>query len=114
MLPGDRIASGIRHVRNHQDDARARQAFFDGEVPRFQVVILSDTLEQGTASGEFAVDDPHLLANTLYASGLGALQLARVGILVTEATPGIPTVGEISPEQVRAYLVDSALALVTR
>ena len=56
---------------------------------------------------------PDLLANTLYASGLGALQLARVGILVKEAAPGIPTVGEISPEQVRDYLVASALALAT-
>ena len=34
-----------------------------------------------------------LLANTLYASGLGALQLARVGMLVKEAAPGVPTVG---------------------
>ena len=78
------------------------------------LVILSDTLEQGTSSGEFAVTDPHLLANTLYASGLGALQLGRVGILVKEAAPGIPTVGSISPEQVRDYLVASALAMTGR
>jgi hypothetical protein len=49
-------------------------------------------------SGDFTVEDPTLLANTLYASGLGALQLARVGILVTEAAPGVPTVGTISAE----------------
>ena len=65
-------------------------------------------------TGEFPVEDPTLLANTLYASGLGALQLARVGILVTESAPGIPTVGEISTDQVRQYLVASALALATR
>ena len=58
--------------------------------------------------------DPTLLANTMYASGLGAIQLARVGILVTEAAPGVPTVGEISPQQVRDYLVASALAVVSR
>jgi AcrR family transcriptional regulator len=75
---------------------------------------VTDALEAGVASGEFKIADVHLLANTLYASGLGALQLARVGILVTETSPGVPTVGEISPAQVRAYLVDSALALVTR
>ena len=63
----------------------------------------------GVEAGDFTVDDPTLLANTLYASGLGALQLARVGILVKEAAPGVPTVGEISPEQVRDYLVASAL-----
>ena len=78
------------------------------------LAILQDALQAGVDAGTFTVEDPTLLANTLYASGLGALQLARVGILVTETTPGVPTVGEISPAQVRAYLVDSALALVTR
>ena len=75
------------------------------------LAILTAALERGVASGDFAVDDPTLLANTLYASGLGALQLARVGILVKEEAPGIPTVGSISPEQVKDYLVKSALAL---
>ena len=74
---------------------------------------LSGVLENGVQSGDFTVDDPTLLANTLYASGLGALQLARVGILVKEAAPGIPTVGSISADQVRQYLVASALALAT-
>lgn len=78
------------------------------------LAVLQEALQAGVDAGRFRVDDPTLLANTLYASGLGALQLARVGILVTEETPGVPTVGEISPDQVRAYLVDSALALVTR
>lgn len=78
------------------------------------LAVLQEALQAGVDDGSFRVDDPTLLANTLYASGLGALQLARVGILVTESTPGVPTVGTISPDQVRAYLVDSALALVTR
>lgn len=78
------------------------------------LVSLSTVLEDGVESGDFTVEDPTLLANTLYASGLGALQLARVGILVKEAAPGIPTVGSISPEQVKDYLAGSALALVTR
>ena len=69
------------------------------------LAVLTQVLEDGVEAGEFRVDDPVLLANTLYASGLGALQLARVGILVKEAAPGIPTVGTISPEQVRDYLV---------
>jgi AcrR family transcriptional regulator len=78
------------------------------------LAVLTQVLEDGVAAGEFDVDDPVLLANTLYASGLGALQLARVGILVKEAAPGIPTVGQISPQQVRDYLVASALALAER
>jgi hypothetical protein len=75
--------------------------------------ILVGILEDGNAAGDFDVADPTLLANTLYASGLGALQLARVGILVSEAAPGVPRVGEVSVEQVRDYLITSALA-VTR
>ncbi len=78
------------------------------------LAVLTHVLEHGVEQGTFRVEDPVLLANTLYASGLGALQLARVGILVKEAAPGIPTVGTISPEQVRDYLVASALALATR
>jgi AcrR family transcriptional regulator len=78
------------------------------------LTLLTQVLEDGVAAGEFRVDDPVLLANTLYASGLGALQLARVGILVKEAAPGIPTVGSISPQQVRDYLIRSALALAKR
>lgn len=78
------------------------------------LALLTEVLEDGVAAGAFTVEDPVLLANTLYASGLGALQLARVGILVKEAAPGIPTVGSISADQVRDYLVASALALAAR
>jgi AcrR family transcriptional regulator len=78
------------------------------------LAVLTGALEDGVATGRFSVEDPVLVANTLYASGLGALQLARVGILVKEAAPGVPTVGSISADQVRDYLVASALALATR
>lgn len=77
------------------------------------LTLLSDTLASGAESGAFhLVDDPALLANALYASGLGALQLARLGILVSESAPGMPTVGQISSDQVRSFLVRSALSLV--
>jgi AcrR family transcriptional regulator len=76
------------------------------------LAVLSAALEDGIESGDFTTtDDPTLMANLLYASGLGALQLARVGILVKEAAPGVPTVGEISAVQVSGHLVASALAL---
>lgn len=74
--------------------------------------ILSAALEHGRRTGEFATtENASLLANLLYASGLGALQLARLGILVEEAAPGVPTVGAITPEQVKAHLVASALSV---
>lgn len=77
--------------------------------------VLSATIGSGVEAGDFATPaDPTLLANTMYASGLGAIQLARVGILVKEAAPGVPTVGQISPAEVRDYLVSSALAALTR
>lgn len=75
--------------------------------------ILAEALGAGLDSGDFQYgEEPDLLANMLYSSGLGALQLARLGILVSESAPGIPTVGRVSAEQVRNYLVHSALALV--
>jgi AcrR family transcriptional regulator len=72
---------------------------------------LSEVLEAGNASGDFHVSDPNLLANHMYASGLGALQLARVGMLVKESAPGIPAISPVSPDDVRRYLVATAKAL---
>ena len=74
---------------------------------------VSDILDAGTASGDFHVDDTTLLANHMYASGLGALQLARVGMLVKESAPGIPAIAPLSPDQVKRYVVATAKALAT-
>ncbi len=79
------------------------------------MTILSQVLAEGCESGDFTMTtDPVVMANTMYASGLGALHLARLGILVSESSPGIPVVSQISAEQVRDYVVSSALAVVTR
>jgi len=75
---------------------------------------LKETLEEGAESGDFKVDDPVLVANYMYASGLGALQLARIGLLVKESSPGIPTISHISGEQVRDFLTATAVALTSR
>ena len=74
---------------------------------------LSDVLDAGVASGEFDVPNPTLLANHLYASGLGALQLARVGMLVQESAPGVPAISPVSAADVRSYVVATAVALAT-
>ncbi len=96
------------------DEISERALFCLGRGISSCLTVLSDALEAGITSGDFVLEsDPALLANMLYANGLGALQLARVGILVKEAAPGVPTVGEIAPSQVRDYLVASALALVS-
>jgi AcrR family transcriptional regulator len=75
---------------------------------------VAAAIEAGVEDGTFHTEDVHLLANTLYAAGLGGMQLARVGLLVKEAAPGVPTVASLSRERVREYLVASALALATR
>ena len=74
---------------------------------------VSDALDAGVASGDFAVPDSTLLANHMYASGLGALQLARVGMLVKESAPGIPAIAPVSGEEVKKYVVATAKALAT-
>ena len=83
----------------------------EGALFRLGRAISACLAVLGACLEDLGVADPTLLANTLYASALGALQLARVGLLVKEAAPGVPTVGTVSAEQVRAYLVTSALAL---
>lgn len=74
---------------------------------------LKQTLDDGVESGDFKVEDTNLVANYMYASGLGALQLARIGILVKETSPGIPTISHISGSQVRDFLTATAVALAT-
>ena len=49
----------------------------------------------------------------MYASGFGALQLARVGMQVKESAPGVPAISPVSGDQVRSYLVATAKALAT-
>jgi hypothetical protein len=72
---------------------------------------VAAALEAGVAAGTFHTDDVHLLANTLYATGLGGLQLARVGMLIKEGAPGIPTVASLSGQQVKEHLVASSIAM---
>jgi hypothetical protein len=75
------------------------------------LAVLRRTLEAGAESGDFSVSDPVLLANTLYATGLGGLQLARVGLVIDEAAPGVPKVGSVGAEQVKSLLLTSALGM---
>jgi AcrR family transcriptional regulator len=72
---------------------------------------MADVVRRGNEAGEMNVDDPYQLINTLYAAGLGSLQLARLGITVRPASPGVPTVVALPAEQVKAYMVETAKAL---
>lgn len=70
-------------------------------------------MRAGVDAGEMKVADPYHLANTLYATSLGGLQLARLGIMVRPAAPGVPEVLPMPAAQVKAYLVSAALALTS-
>ena len=72
---------------------------------------VARTIEAGVETGVFHTDDVDLLANTLYASGLGGMQLARVGMVVKEAAPGVPTTARLSADQVKEHLIASSVAM---
>jgi AcrR family transcriptional regulator len=69
-------------------------------------------IEAGNEAGTFAVENPPLAANSLYALGLGGLQLARLGVIVHQGSPGVPEVSAIDPGAVKAHLMTASLAIV--
>ena len=75
------------------------------------LAVVVRIIRAGVADGSFHTTDEDLLANTLYASGLGGLQLARVGVLVRQAGPGMPVTAKLSAQQVKEHLVASSVAM---
>jgi AcrR family transcriptional regulator len=63
---------------------------------------------------EEGAEDPDFTANRLYTQVLGTMHLARIGLGVREAAPGVPGAFPLDPEAVRAACVEDALALATR
>ncbi len=72
---------------------------------------LERLLAAGAEVGVFAVEDPAFTANRLYTQVLGSMHLARVGVGVREAAPGVAETFEIDPERVRESCLEDALAL---
>ena len=75
------------------------------------LATLAGTIRAGVETGVFHTDDVDLLANTLDASGLGGMQLARVGMLVKQVAPGIPTTARLSAQQVKEHLIAASVAM---
>jgi AcrR family transcriptional regulator len=73
---------------------------------------LSRILAEGAEQGVFEVGDPDYVANHLYAQGLGAMHLARVGVGVRELAPGVPQMFTLEDEDIAGTLVDTAFAYV--
>jgi AcrR family transcriptional regulator len=72
---------------------------------------LSGLLAAGARTGAFTVEDPDFAAQRLYTQVLGTMHLARVGVGVHEAAPGVPGVFPLAPDAVRRACVGDALAL---
>src|SRR4051812_48716766 len=73
---------------------------------------LAEILRDGAERGTFAIDDPDFTANRLYTHVLGTMHLARIGLGVREAAPGVPEAFALEPAAVRAACVEDALATV--
>jgi AcrR family transcriptional regulator len=73
---------------------------------------LSRILAAGAEQGVFKVTDPDFLANHLYAQGLGAMHLARVGVGVRELAPGVPQMFPTDPADVARTAIDTTFAYV--
>lgn len=72
---------------------------------------VAEVFDEGTATGVFTVRESYLLANTLYALCLGALNLARVGVSVQQTSAETVRIGEFTADHVKRTMVTTALAL---
>jgi len=73
---------------------------------------LERILAAGVEQEAFAVADPAFKANLLGAQILGSIQLARAGVGVREAAPGVAGTFELEPARLRDACVEGALAVV--
>jgi len=74
--------------------------------------LLADVLRRGNEAGEFTVADPDYLATVLWTQMLGAMRLARLGVGVRQAAPGVPELFKVEDERIVRTCVASALAVV--
>ncbi|HEY8866162.1 MAG TPA: TetR/AcrR family transcriptional regulator [Solirubrobacteraceae bacterium] len=83
-----------------------------GQAMAESLRVSSQILARGAEQGVFDVEDPDLTAAQLYTQTLGTMHLARSGVGVREAAPGVPTVFRIDSDAVTRMCVDAALATV--
>jgi AcrR family transcriptional regulator len=70
------------------------------------------TVRAGVEAGVFHVEDSDYTANVLWTQGLGLMHLARIGVGVRSAAPGVPGLFTVEPEQVVRTCIASAQAIV--
>jgi AcrR family transcriptional regulator len=74
---------------------------------------LADVLRRGVDAGEFEITDPDYTANLLWTQTLGAMHLARIRVGMRRVD-GRPELFKVTPHQIIASCVESALATVGR
>ncbi|MDX6685511.1 MAG: hypothetical protein QOF86_1639 [Baekduia sp.] len=75
---------------------------------------VAQILRRGTERGDFAVDEPDVLANVLWTQTLGTMHLARLGAGVRLDAPGLPELFPLDADTVVQQCVDGVMARVGR
>ncbi len=73
----------------------------------------SRVLAEGRDAGVFAIEDPDFVANHLWTAALGAMHLARSGVVVRESPAGVPDALPVDDATVRDAVVRAAVAIAT-
>lgn len=100
-----------RPVDELQEDISGAVWFRLGRSVAASLGRLERVLASGEEGGVFAINDPDFTANRIYAQILGSMHLARVGVGIREAAPGIAEAFDLDPERVRDRCIEDALAL---
>jgi AcrR family transcriptional regulator len=74
--------------------------------------VTTEILTSGKAKGVFTIDDPAFTTNCLYTQTLGMMHMARIGVIVSQASPGVPRVTTIAADEVQAACLRNALAAI--
>lgn len=72
---------------------------------------LERILAAGAERGVFAIEDPDFTANRMYAQVLGTIHLARSGVGIREAAPGVAETFDLEPDRIRDACIEDVLAL---
>ena len=73
---------------------------------------VSGALRRDKEDGVLEVGDPDFAATMLWTQTLGAMHLARLGVGVRQAAPGIPELFPVPDDEIVEFCVRSALATV--
>lgn len=76
------------------------------------LAVTIEILEAGMRAGDFTPSDAAFTTNCIYTQTLGIMHMARLGLAVTRAAPGVPQVFPVSQAKVQEACVRNALATV--